>query len=92
MTSYESFRQKAADEQKSNRVSRRRQREPVDPGSDPYAIPLAELNVANPELFKNDAAFAYFKRLREEAPVHYCADDTGSAAGSQTITARCTQA
>lgn len=74
MTSYESFRQKAAEEQKSNRVSRRRQRLPVDPASDPYAIPLAELNVANPELFKEDAAFGYFKRLREEAPVHYCAN------------------
>lgn len=40
----------------------------------PYDIPLAELNVANPELFRTQAAYPYFKRLRDEAPVHYCAD------------------
>ena len=37
-------------------------------------IPLAELNVANPELFKTQRAFDYFRRLRDEAPVHYCAE------------------
>ncbi|MGK0222166.1 MAG: cytochrome P450 [Limisphaerales bacterium] len=37
-------------------------------------IPLSELNVANPELFKTQNAFAYFKRLRDEAPIHYCAE------------------
>ncbi|MEQ8693234.1 MAG: cytochrome P450 [Pseudomonadales bacterium] len=36
-------------------------------------IPLDQLNVANPELFRTQAAFDYFRRLRDEAPVHYCA-------------------
>jgi cytochrome P450 len=41
---------------------------------DPYSIPLEEINVAQPTLFQYDAHWDYFKRLREEAPVHYCAD------------------
>ena len=41
---------------------------------DPYSIPLAELNVANPFLFANDVHWPWFKRLRDEAPVHYCAE------------------
>lgn len=41
---------------------------------DPYSIPLAELNVANPFLFSHDAHGPWFKRLRDEAPVHYCAE------------------
>ena len=41
---------------------------------DPYSIPLDEINVAQPTLFQYDAHWDYFKRLREEAPVHYCAD------------------
>ena len=44
------------------------------PGMDPYAIPLEDYNVANPELYKYDAWRPFFKRLRDEAPVHYCAD------------------
>lgn len=35
-------------------------------------IPIDELNVANPELFRTQLAFGYFERLRDEAPVHYC--------------------
>ena len=41
---------------------------------DPYALPLAELNVANPYLFAHDAHGPWFRRLRDEAPVHYCAE------------------
>lgn len=41
---------------------------------DPYSIPLASINVAQPELFRQDAHWAYFERLRKEDPVHYCAD------------------
>ncbi len=41
---------------------------------DPYSMPLAELNVANPFLFAHDVQEAWFKRLRDEAPVHYCAE------------------
>ena len=39
---------------------------------DPYEIPLEDLNVAQPALFQADAHWAYFERLRSEAPIHYC--------------------
>ena len=52
--------------------SQRRMR--IPPDERPVAeIPLAELNVANPELFRTQQAYEYFDRLRDEAPVHYCA-------------------
>ena len=41
---------------------------------DPYSLPLHEINVAQPSIFQQDAQWDYFKRLREEDPVHYCAD------------------
>ncbi len=41
---------------------------------DPYAMNLADIDVANPFLFAHDAHGPWFKRLRDEAPVHYCAD------------------
>jgi cytochrome P450 len=39
---------------------------------DPYSIPLEDLDVGDPMLFKADAIWPYFERLRKEAPVHYC--------------------
>ncbi len=39
---------------------------------DPFTQPLAELDVSNPYLFAADVHWAWFKRLRDEAPVHYC--------------------
>lgn len=42
---------------------------------DPWSVSLEDINVANPYLFEADAQWAWFKRLRDEAPVHYCADD-----------------
>ncbi len=54
--------------------SSRRLRIPVDPDLDPYSVPLAELNIANPELFKEQLIYRYFDRLRDEAPVHFCAE------------------
>lgn len=42
--------------------------------SDPYAIPLESINVSDGRLFEHNLAGAYFKRLRNEAPVHYCPD------------------
>ena len=54
--------------------SSRRLRIPVDPSLDPYSIPLDDLNVANPELFKEQLIYRYFDRLRDEAPVHFCAE------------------
>jgi len=41
---------------------------------DPWSIPLEKIDVAQPELFRDDAHWAYFDRLRQDAPVHYCAD------------------
>jgi cytochrome P450 len=39
---------------------------------DPYALPLEDIDVANPYLFEQDVMWTWFKRLRDEAPVHYC--------------------
>jgi cytochrome P450 len=69
---FDTLREKA--QNASATPSRRRKRIPVDSSVDPYEIPLAELNVANPELFRTEAIWPYFARLREQAPVHYCAD------------------
>ena len=41
---------------------------------DPYSIDLASINMAQPRLFQTEAHWAYFERLRKEAPVHYCAE------------------
>lgn len=38
----------------------------------PYDLPLNEIDVANPFLFGHDKQENWFKRLRDEAPVHYC--------------------
>ena len=35
-------------------------------------IPLEEIDVSDPVLFQNGKIGSYFKRLRNEAPVHYC--------------------
>jgi cytochrome P450 len=41
---------------------------------DPYALPIETLDVANPYLFEADVHWPWFKRLRDEAPVHFCAE------------------
>ena len=41
---------------------------------DPYQLALEDLNVARGELFQHDSHWAYFERLRDEDPVHYCRD------------------
>lgn len=41
---------------------------------DPYSIPLDQINVNQDVLFKNNLHGEYFRRLRNEAPVHYCPD------------------
>ncbi|MBL6937979.1 MAG: cytochrome P450 [Alphaproteobacteria bacterium] len=38
-----------------------------------YALPLDQINVAQPILFQQNAMWPYFERLRREDPVHYCA-------------------
>jgi len=39
---------------------------------DPYSLALEDINLAQPELFQSQQHWAYFERLRKEAPVHYC--------------------
>ncbi len=41
---------------------------------DPFSIPLSKINVANPYLFQSDKHWDWFKRLRDEDPIHYCAE------------------
>lgn len=41
---------------------------------DPWSIPLDKIDVSQPEIFRDDAHWAYFERLRKEDPIHYCAD------------------
>ena len=41
---------------------------------DPWRLPLEDINPAQAALFANDSQWAYFERLRSEAPVHYCKD------------------
>ena len=42
--------------------------------TDPYSIPLADIDVSNPSLYESDSHWPYFERLRSESPIHYCAD------------------
>ncbi len=39
--------------------------------TDPAALPLAQIDVADPEIYEHDTLWGFFKRLREEDPVHY---------------------
>ena len=40
----------------------------------PYDIDIDAIDVSQPEYFQNDTIGLYFKRLRNEQPIHYCAD------------------
>ena len=44
-----------------------------DAKRDAYSMPLADIDVSRPELFRSDTMWPYFERLRREAPVHHCA-------------------
>ncbi len=44
------------------------------PAVDPYSLPLDGIDVSDPELYKTNSFWTYFKRLREEDPVHYCSE------------------
>lgn len=37
-------------------------------------VPLAEIDVSQRELWEQNKKYPFFKRLRDEAPVHYCQD------------------
>ena len=39
---------------------------------DPYAVPIEQVDVSRPERFVDGTHWAFFERLRNEAPVHYC--------------------
>lgn len=41
---------------------------------DPWTLPLEDLDVSQAELFKHNVHGEYFRRLRKEDPIHYCAD------------------
>ena len=40
--------------------------EALQQSNDPYAIPLADINVADPDLFMNDEHWGFFDRLRKK--------------------------
>jgi cytochrome P450 len=48
------------------------------------SIPLDEIDVSHPYLWRTDSHWAYFERLRREDPVHYCRDSLYGAYWSIT--------
>ena len=46
--------------------------EAVDHAALAETMPLDEIDVSNPALYQQDVWQPYFRRLRREAPVHYC--------------------
>jgi hypothetical protein len=40
-----------------------------------YAMPLADINPADPEPFRTDTWGPYFERLRKEDPVHWAVSE-----------------
>ena len=44
----------------------------IDSYHDIDAIPIEQIDVGQPDIFQNGFAPLYFKRLRREAPIHYC--------------------
>lgn len=37
-----------------------------------WSMPIEDIDVSNPELYRTDTLWPYFERLRRENPVHYC--------------------
>ncbi len=44
------------------------------PEVDAWSMPLDQIDVSDPQLYQDAAWQPYFDRLRQQAPVHYCAD------------------
>src|ERR1700753_1044054 len=42
--------------------------------ADPWSMPLDQLDPSRAELFQTGAHYEYFRRLRQEDPVHYTAE------------------
>ncbi|MFT5692365.1 MAG: cytochrome P450 [Oceanicoccus sp.] len=40
---------------------------------DPLSMPLEDIDISHIDLWTKDKKWDYFKRLRDEAPIHYCA-------------------
>ena len=52
--------------------------DPQQADVDPYSLALEDMDVSNPYLMAADVHGRWFKRLRDEAPVHFCAEaETG---------------
>ena len=45
------------------------------PATDPYSIPLDKLDSSDGKLFQNQEHWEYFRRLRQEDPVHFVESD-----------------
>lgn len=43
-------------------------------GKDPYAMPLEKIDLAHPGIWQANEYLPFLKRLRDEDPVHYCAE------------------
>ncbi len=51
---------------------------------DPAEVPLEDIDVSQRELWEQNKKYPFFKRLRDEAPVHYCKDSEFGAYWSVT--------
>ncbi|MGZ6049344.1 MAG: cytochrome P450, partial [Phenylobacterium sp.] len=51
-----------------------------------YAMPLADINPSDPELFRTDTWAPYFERLRAEDPVHWAVSDEEEVGGYWSVT------
>jgi cytochrome P450 len=51
-----------------------------------YAMPLSEINPADPEIFRTDTWHPYFERLRAEDPVHWAESGEEDIGGYWSIT------
>ncbi len=51
-----------------------------------YAMPLADIDPSNPELFRTDTMWPYFERLRKEDPVHWSISPEEDVGGYWSIT------
>ena len=56
----------------------------ADEASRASGVPLEEIDVSRPELYRNDTWRPWFARLRKEAPVHYLADSANGPFWSVT--------
>ena len=51
-----------------------------------YAMPLADIDPSDPELFRTDTHWAYFERLRKEDPVHWAVSPEEDIGGYWSVT------